>query len=322
MASTNFTSLSVNGASVIPGSNMIGNPYSRHYYVDAKVGLDAYTAAQNDVDHPFATMSRAFAVIKSGDVIFVRGKVREQLTTPAGVFDVSIIGAANRPRHADDHTESDGARGSSAATWTAPASGSTATPLLTIQQQGWRVHGLVFQLSGSADACIYLHVTDDAGDSERNAGHAEISYCKLQGTVGTPAGNGIEINGCGFIRVSDCLLFGFTAGMIKSGAAGGQIGWCEIVNNRFDDCTTAIDLPLYRSVVEGNKFISNVTVEMDLTGGNDNIVINNYFSGNSAFETNIAGTNDMWFPNYAEDSASADVTAAPDQWVAALPNGS
>lgn len=320
MPLTNFPQgVSSYGVPMLPPQ---GSVYGHHYFVDAKVGLDAYTAEQNAPDKPFATMSRAFAVIKSGDVIHMRGKVREQLTTPAGVFDVTIIGAGNRPRHADDHTESNGLRGSSGATWTAPASGSTATPLLTVQQQGWRIHGIVFQLSGDADACIYVHKTDDSGDDERDGGHLELSYCKLQGTVGTPAGNGIEMNGVGFVSVRDCLIFGFAAGMIKSGAAGGQVGWWEVINNRFDDCTVGIDVPFYRSVIEGNKFISNVTVEMDLTDGNDNIVINNYFNGNDAFETNIAGTNDQWFPNYASDSASADVTAAPDMWVAALPNGS
>lgn len=320
MAYTNFPQgITSFGVPVLPPQ---GSVYGDHYFVDVKVGLDSYTAAQNDPDHPFATVSRAFAVIKSGDTIHVRGKVREQLTTPAGVFDVTLLGAGNRPRHADDHTESNGLRGSSAATWTAPASGSTATPLLTIQQQGWRVHGFVFQLSGDADACIYLHKTDDSGDDERDGGHAEISYNKFQGTVGTPAGNGIETNGVGFACIQNNLFFGFVNGIVKVGSAGGQVGWWEVIGNRFDDCTNAIDVPFYRSVLESNKFLSNITIEMDLTDGNDNMVINNYFSGNAAFETNVAGTNDMWFPNYAQDSASADVTAAPDMWVAAAPNGS
>ena len=311
---TNFSSLSVNGAMILPGAGAIGSPYSKHYFVDAKVGLDAYTAAQNDVDHPFATMSRAFAVIKSGDVIHVRGKVREQLTTPVGVFDVTIIGSGNRPRHADDHTESNGARGSSAATWTAPASGSTATPLLTIQQQGWRVIGLTFQIAGSADACIYLHVTDDADDDERNAGHAEIMYCKIQGDPGTAVGNGIEINGCGFVRVSDCLIFGLVNGIVKVGAAGGQVGWCEIVDNRFNENTNGVVLPLYKSVVKGNMFLDGHTVEVNLTNGTANIVTENVFMGN--YDANVAATGDVWYNNYSLDAASGEVDDTTGQTTA------
>ena len=320
MPLTNFPQgVSSYGVPVLP---QIGSVYGKHYFVDAKVGLDSYTAAQNDPTHPFLTMDRAFEVIKSGDTIHVRGKVREQLTTPVGVFDCTIIGAGNRPRHADDHTESNGLRGSSGATWTAPASGSTATPLLTLNQQGWRIIGITFQLSGSADACIYLHKTDDAGDDERDGAHAEIMYCKLQGTVGTPAGNGIEMNGIGFFKVSDCLLFGFENALKKVGAAGGQVGWCEIVNNRFDGNTNGIVSPLYHSVVAGNYFLSTHTVEIDLTGGASNCIVNNYFNGNDTFEVNVAASDDQWFPNYSSDSASADITAAPDMWVAALPNGS
>lgn len=322
MAYTNFPyGVSSFGVPVLPGAGQIGNVYSRHLFVDAKTGNDAITLADNSPSKPFLTMDRAFDLVKSGDVIHMRGKVREQLTTPVGVFDVTIIGAGNRPRHADDHTESNGLRGSSAATWTAPASGSTATPLLTIQQQGWRVYGITFQIAGSADACIYLHVTDDADDDERNAGHTEIMYCKLQGDPGTAVGNGIEINGCGFHLIKDNLIFGLVNGMVKSGAAGGQVGWCEIVNNRFSENTNGIVLPLYKSLVEGNKFLGGHTVEMNLTGGTDNMIVNNYFNGNDAFETNVGGTDDQWFPNYGGDTGSADVNDTSG-YVEAVPNGS
>src|SRR3972149_3825866 len=78
--------------------------YGRYWFVDAKSGSDGNRG--ESAERPFLTMDKAFDMIDSGDVIIFRGKVREELTTPSGVFDVTVIGAANRPRHADDHSES------------------------------------------------------------------------------------------------------------------------------------------------------------------------------------------------------------------------
>lgn len=305
------------------GGVPVGAPYQsvygQHWFVDAKTGSDGNSGKKPT--QPFLTMAKAFTRIGSGDVIYVRGKVREQLTTPAGVFDVTIVGAGNRPRHADDHTESGNTRGSSGATWTAPASGSTASPLLTIQQQGWRIHGLTWQLSGSATVCVLLHKTDDSGASERDGAHAELVYCKFQGTAASPAGIGIQTNGVGFWKVQDSLLFGFATAIAKTGTAGGQVGWGEIVGNRFTDNTNGIVSPLYRFLVKGNSFMAAHTIEMNLTGGAANIVTENAFNGNSAFETNTAGTGDFWFNNYAGDTGSGDVNDTTG-YVEAAPDGS
>lgn len=323
---TNFPNgLLSGGAPVLTAGAQFGNPFSNHLYVDAKLGSDAYTLEQNSPEQPFLTMERAFTLVKSGDVIHVRGKVREQLTTPAGVFDVSIVGAGNRPRHADDHTESNGKRGSSAATWTAPASGSTATPLLTIIQQGWRIHGITFQLSGSADACIYLNHNDGAGDNEQDAGHAEITYCKIQSNPSSAAGNGIEADGVGFVKIAGCLIFGFVNGIVNGAGGGNQVGWWEIIGNRIIQNTNGIDLPLYYCSVQHNQFGAN-TVDLDLTSGQFNVVTPNYFFGNTAFENNTAGTSDLWFGSISSDTASADVETDGSTnaigWVLAAPNGS
>lgn len=278
--------------------------FGRKWYVDAKTGSDSNSGRSPAA--PFLTMAAAFAVVDSGDVIYFRGKIREQLDTPVGVFDVKIIGAANRPRHADDHSESSSpGRGSSSATWMAPASGSTAVPLLRVIQQGWRIERVCFSLSGSATACIGMHRTDDAGDDERDGGHLEVVGCKLQGTPGTPAGIGIQTNGCGFGGIYDNLLFGFTTAMAKTGAAGGQVGWWEIAGNRFDGNTNGIVLPLYHSVVKRNDFTVTTTKEVDLANGAANIVTENNFLGN--YDANVAATGDSWFNNYSLDTTSGEV---------------
>jgi hypothetical protein len=279
--------------------------FGKRWFVDAKTGSNSNSGTTAAA--PFLTMAKAFSVLESGDVIIFRGKIREQLDTPVGVHDVTIIGAANRPRHADDHTEDGNIRGSSSATWTAPASGSTAVPLLRFIQQGWRVERCVFQLSGSATACIGVHKTDDAGDSERDGAHAEIMGCKLQGTVGAAAGIGIQTNGNGFVCVRDNLLFGFATAMAKTGAAGGQVGWWEIAGNRFYDNTNGIVLPLYHSLVKGNYFGVHATKEVDLTGGAANIVTENVFLGD--YDVNVAASGDSWFNNHSLDAASGEVDA-------------
>lgn len=299
---TNFSQLSVGGVPILPGGSL--NPYGKTWFVDAKLGSDGNRGTKAA---PFLTMSKAFSSIGSGDIIFVRGKVREQLTSPAGVFDVTIIGASNRPRHADDHTEAVSTRGSSGATWTAPASGSTANPLLIIQQQGWRVQGITFQISGSATACVRLHKTDDSGDDERDGGHAEISYCKLQGNPASATGIGVQTNGTGFWKLHDNMFLGLVTGVAKTGTAGGQVGWGEIVGNRFSDNTNGIVSPLYRFLVKGNYFLATHTKEVDLTDGTANIVTENVFMGD--YDASVAGTGDFWFNNYSLDTDSAEVAA-------------
>lgn len=276
--------------------------FGRKWYVDAKTGSNSN--AGNKPAAPFLTMAKAFSVLDSGDIIYFRGKIREQLDTPVGVHDVKIIGAGNRPRHADDHTEDSGIRGSSAATWTAPASGSTAVPLVRLMQQGWRIERVCFQLSGSATACIDAHKTDDAGDDERDGAHAEIVGCKIQSDPGTPAGIGFRSNGSGFFGLYDNLFLGFATAMAKTGAAGGQVGWLEIIGNRFWDNTNGIVSPLYHSLVKGNYFGVH-TKEIDLTGGAANIVTENHFLGN--YDACVAGTGDSWFNNYSLDTTSGEV---------------
>jgi len=284
--------------------------FGTRYFVDAKVGSDSNSGRTPTA--PFLTIAKAFTVIKSGDQIVARGKIREQLTTPVGVFDVQLIGGANRPRHADDHSEGGAlTRGSSGATWTAPASGSTANPLLVIQQQGWVVQGFTWQISGSATDCISLHKTDDAGDDERDGAHAEIRYNKFQGVPGAAVGIGIKTNGIGFFKIEDNIFLGLITAIAKTGAAGGQVGWGEIIGNRFSDNTNGIVSPLYRFLVKGNYFLATHTKEVDLTGGTANIVTENVFMGD--YDVNVAGTGDVWFNNYSLDAASGEVSDTTGQ---------
>jgi hypothetical protein len=288
-------------------------PWAKHWFVDAKRGSNSNSG--KSPTKPLLTMEAAFNKIASGDVIHVRGKVREQLTTPTGVFDVTIYGGANLPRHADDHTESGRKRGSSAATWTAPASGSVAGALLNINQQGWRVEGVCFQISGSATRCIELIKTDDSGDDERDGGHFKLVGCKLQNDVATPLLIGLALRGGqGFVGLYNNLFMGFAEGVGVTGATGGQQGWHEYIGNRFDHCGEGVDVALYHSLVKGNTFHTNCTIGLELASGAANVITENVFMGD--YDALVAGTGDFWFNNYALDTASGEVSDTTGQTTA------
>jgi hypothetical protein len=278
--------------------------YGRYWFLDAKIGGDGNSGKTRN--RPFATMERVFDVIDSGDVIFTRGKIKEQLSTPAGVFDVTIIGAGNQPRHADDHSEAlSPGRGSSSATWTVPASATAATPLLTIRQQGWRLINILFD--GPADAAaVQLFRDGGADDSERDGSHAHIAGCKF-----VAGQNHIEFKG-GLSQcvIEDNMLFGATAASLLEtvGAGIGTNNYHRILRNHFHNNATHIDVGMnYASIVDNiaGKF---TTAGIDLRTGSENIVTKNALYGTySEAGGYFAGTNDEWGGNF--NSLTGGVTA-------------
>jgi hypothetical protein len=161
----------------------------------------------------FSTMARAFASIASGDVIYVIGKVVEQLVTPVQIFDVTVVGCGNRPRHADATP----AGGNWAASqWAPPASGGVAAQAtVRVLQQGWRFMNLLFTAVDANAACIEIVRNAGAGDAERDASHASILGCRFAG-----AGIGIR---------------GGVAGVFTEIPFNVEVGWCQ-----FDGMTTAM----------------------------------------------------------------------------------
>lgn len=291
------------GMLVLPGAPI--SAYGRVWFVDAKIGSNGSSGKTRD--KPFLTMAKAMTVIDSGDVIFFRGKVREEVTAPAGVFDITIIGAANRPRHADDHSESSTpGRGSSSATWTTPASPTAATPLLIVRQQGWRLHGILFD--GPADAAaVQLFRDGGADDSERDASHTHVSSCKF-----VAGQNHIEFKGgLSQIMVEDTDFFGATADSFleTTGAGIGTNNHFRILRNHFHDNATHIDMGLNYATIAYNTFGKASGDKVDLRGGSENMVYANALYGTySNVGGYYAGTNDEWGGNY--NSLSGGVTAA------------
>lgn len=281
--------------------------FGRTWYVDAKVGSDSSNG--RSAQSPFLTMSKAFLNVDSGDRILFRGKIREQLTTPVGVFDVSIIGAANRPRHADDHSESSTpGRGSSSACWVAPASPTAVTPLLKVIQQGWKVENFLMQ-AHTDGACILLYRDAGASDDERDASHFHAKTMRFDAGQDHIEQSG----GVAFIRIEDSGFRGATAKAMKHTAGAGVgtlLGW-NIIDNRFHDNDSHIVLPLSNATIKRNTFGKFTTASLDLRNGvGYNCVSENALSGtySNAGKYWAAAATDEWGGNW--NVISGGVTAA------------
>jgi hypothetical protein len=243
------------------------------YYLDVNYGDNDNDGSS--WDEAFATMAKALLSVSSGDTIVFRGKVREQLTAPVGVFDVTIIGAGNRPRHADVHASGGG--NIAANTWTFPASGSTDSPLLTVLHQGWRFVNIVFA-GHATDSCIKLLRSGDEGTVlERDASHIEFINCRF-----ASGQDGIEQSGgCHHIGIYGCTFEGLTGTALKHTGGAGigyPIRWV-IKDCEFMSCAnimTAVAAADY--LIRNNAFMTTTTLLFDFTGGARNVVVDNYFN--------------------------------------------
>lgn len=266
----------------------------RAWFVDTVHGTNGSGRSPKDA---FTTMDAAFDVINSGDIIYFVGDVREQLVTPAQVFDVTVVGCGNRPRHADS-APTGGAY--AASTWRAPASGGTAAQAtVRVIQQGWRFINILFAAVDSNAAMIEVVRNSASGNSERDASHAEIIGCRFAG-----AGIGIRVGATSFaenvfnVLVQDCTFSDNTTAIDSSG--GLAYRW-QVLNNTFIDNATHIDVGFTEAVIKGNVFGLTTSVGVDLTGGTNNVVTGNYFHGDFNV-LNTAGTTDMWAGNFAEET--------------------
>jgi hypothetical protein len=278
------------------------------YYVNPNSGSD--TATGKSWAAAFATMAKAFTVIASGDTIAFVGNIREQLTTPTGAADVTIIGAGNRPRHADTHPLN-GEK--SAATWKLPADGGTNAPLLKIRNPGWRIENILFAAHASNYALL-LERTADEDATEQDASHAEIVGCRFASGAGgindTGGCYGVLVEGCRFLALTSFCILGV-------GNIGvGQSEWV-IRNNRFSGFTNGIKIAAHGCEILENRFTDggtpNTTVVLNISNGagENNHVVNNVFQTATAnFNTPdvVGNATDVWW-NLSIDAASAGVSS-------------
>lgn len=276
------------------------------YYVHALLGVD--TRSGKSWRKSFLTMAKAFSVAASGDTIVFAGKVKEQLSTPVNVFDVTVVGSGNRPRHAD---ASPVGGNLAANTWTFPDSPAAATPLVKVLQQGWRFENILFAgptgVSG-ANASIELFRDAGVGDLERDASHAEVIGCRFasghQHIIDTGGCYGVKIQGNRFVSHALWAILGV-------GNIGvGQSNW-EIRDNDFDSNAVAtanhVKIAGFACRIRDNSFDdggapdTTVVLNTNNGGGDNNRVWENIFQTTDArWNTpDIVGTaTDVWNQNY------------------------
>lgn len=226
----------------------------------------------------FTTMTNLFRNLRSRDVIVLGGVLREQVVAPLGVFDVTIIGAANRPRQSTNS----GVPTGGGASWLAPTSPVATTPLLELREQGWAFENIQFA-GPSDDACVKLHCEETA--TYPDASHASFVGCRFTGGL-----IGIEdYGGASNVLVDDCSfedLAGAGGGAIvctNQGIRIPQRWW--IRNNRFLPCVNGILSAHVDSRFDNNSFSAMTTETINLAFGNTglrNMLFFNRFSVNNA----------------------------------------
>lgn len=229
----------------------------------------------------FTTFTDLAPFLRSRDLVLFSGVLLEQAIAPVGVYDVTLLGAANRPRQATNG----GVPTGGGASWLSPASPVAATPLLQVIEQGWTISNIQFA-PPAGSPCIRFRRRESA--TIPDASHGQVLGCYF--STGGAAGVGIDVTETKRIKIADCDFEAIGAGACITNTADGGIAspnHLHIVGNRFmRGNALEIDLATNDSLIEGNIFYALFGVEggfrIDLAGGARNRVFNNYFSDATA----------------------------------------
>ena len=258
----------------------------------------------------FETFTDLAPHLRSRDIVLLSGVLREQAITPVGVYDVTIVGAANQPRQATNS----GVPTGGGASWLAPTSPVATTPLLQVIEQGWDIQNIQFAPVAASD-CIRFRRMETAAIPDGS--HGRVKGCYF--STGGAAGHGVNLGECKRIVVEDCQFEGLTGAggtAIRRSADGGiaNTSYCIIQRNIFTGCANDIILAngtnilvrdnIFEAAVDGaRKFIQ-------VTGANL-FSLNNYFrqvatAGYSVANGFEGGATDTW-RNWVNDAADAIV---------------
>ena len=286
----------------------------QEYYVDTFNGDDDAHDGKS-WSQAFATMTKALDTVSTGGTVHFRGDVREEYVGSNLKFDITIIG------HGSLHHADLPAAGydTGAAIWRAPASPTTATPLLEVRGRGWQF--VNFMVDAPVDAAAFLLKRNAlSGTSEYDASHA--SFVGVRGVDGKHFVE--DSGGCYNVTIDGCELKAFTAAAIvnSSTAVANPLNW-KIINNLFPPNVsdfgnvTHIDSPLNCAEILNNVFgtVRSTAKYIDLTGGNGNVVAKNILGGVYNTDDYVAGTGDIWLQN----AVAVVAVTAPDGLTLAAP---
>lgn len=262
------------------------NPYmaGRIWYVNANSETDrserkgSVGSDSNDGRSPltpFATVERAFEFIDCYDVVVIDGVITEQVVAPLGVFDVTLVGAANSPRQAT----SSGTPTGGGAYWKPPASPTAATALLELIEQGWTIQNI----------CFNPHTTSPAIQATRaeSATHPDPSHMVIDSCYFIGGGSGQigyqDSGGCFNMTIRNSYFQALTTAI--KGIAGAGIAdplrnlYCD---NYFLQNTNDIVIGCSYGRIMRNTHKLTTTQKVDLTAGGHEIVTLNFFDDNAA----------------------------------------
>jgi hypothetical protein len=271
---------------------------------DGQYGTDPTTAVK--------TMGRAFQLIQSGQTIILEGQVKEQITAPLNVSDVTILGAGTNPRYGNESSFTNPLLDYAAA-WRPPTSPAATTPLLTLRQQGWRFVNILFDCPSDA-AGVLLKRAEDAVDPDPS--HASFYGCDfVDGATGIQ-----DIGGSSNITIDTCRFQRLTSRSVYSSAQAIALPLQWLVqNNTFSDVNGGMTFPGSNCVIQNNLFMDGATShytngKINTSGGARNMVINNYTFDLSADVDPAHGytgsATDVW-RTFAIDAADPVITSPP-----------
>ena len=252
----------------------------------------------------FETFSDLSPSLKNRDTIILGGVLREQVTAPLYIHDVTIIGAQNIARQAT----SGGVPTGGGATWMSPTAVNNALPLLRLNSQGWRLEDIYFNNAATGAPCVSLFRDAGSGVLESDASHASIVNCKFTG-----GDDGIQDSGgCNHVSIVGCEFANFAAaGAIAMsavvGAGQGTLQNWQIIDNVYLNNVNHIIMGLTNANIYGNTFswkgqTITTTLQISLTGGQHNSIWENKFgmlTTTAGMTTMFAvGTEDSWGPNH------------------------
>lgn len=224
----------------------------------------------------YPTFGALSGQLQSRDLIVFSGVLKEQALAPLGVFDVTLMGAANTPRQATNG----GVPTGGGAYWTFPTATTptAATALLTLREQAWQILNICFSPYTSSP-CIEGIRAESA--TYPDPSHLSIDGCMfINGTTGI----GFQDSG-GLYNVSITNnVFQSLATAIK-GVAGAGIATPLrhfYANNYFNQNTNDIVIGCSYGRIENNDFKNTTTQKVDLTAGGHEIVFGNRFDDNAA----------------------------------------
>ena len=283
-------------------------PYGQSYFVDPFAGSDSN--AGTSWASAFLTMGKALTSVSTLGSIFFVGDVREEIVASNLKFDVSIIGCGSL-----HHPDSPGALyNPGAAMWRAPASPTAVTPLLELKGRGWKFYNIAFDCPVDSGA-IKLTRNALGTTSEFDASHATFENCRFlsgaYGIIDNGGANNITIKNCEFAGMTTAAIYG------SSTAVANPRAW-KVFDNMFPanvsglGNATHMDLSLNESIVSRNFFgtVVSTALYVDLTGGNGNMVTDNFMMGVYQAVDYVAGTGDSWVGNQTIDLSRGTETTA------------